>query len=247
MRNRTLLIFAIIFTFTLTGFAKPVKVKFTYDLENVSLIYNDAVYKECPKKLRIDFELGGQLIAFKSGFESQIINISKDNMFSSYHISLQPLENKFTAGDLQVELKKVSFINYVTNFTQDEVTEIINSKLNQCKLATYSQNSVFKHAKVDSNKFSIGVEVLKSTNKNGAYTYPYYLLSHQKLKWYVLDNASNSLLLEQTTEGLYMAYFIASKGMVAADRLNEITILSLEEATQKFLNSPEFIHLMGAK
>ena len=95
----------------------------------------------------------------------------------------------------------------------------------------------------------IGVEVIKSVNKNAAYTYPYYLLSHQKLKWYVLDNTSNNLLLELTTEGLYMAYFKGSKGMVASSRLNEIIVLSLEEATQKFVNSPEFISLVmgGAK
>jgi hypothetical protein len=88
------------------------------------------------------------------------------------------------------------------------------------------------------------VEVLKSTSKNGAYSSPYYLFSYQKIKWFVLDNASNNLMLETTTDGFYLAYFKAKKGMVASDRLKEITVLSLEEAAQKFVNSPEFNSLV---
>ena len=233
------------FVFTLTGLAKPVKVKFTYNSENISLIYSDKVYKECPKKLFIDFDLGGQVIAFKPGFESRIINISPESRFSSYYVTLEPLENKLPAGAVEVELKKVSFINFVTNFTQEEVTEVINSKMNDCNIPAYSQNSVFKNVQLTSKRFSIGAEVLSSVNKNAAFTSPYYLLSHQKIKWYVLDNTTNKLVMEQTTEGLYMAYFKGSRGMVASNRLKEITVLSIEEATQKFVNSPEFISLIS--
>ena len=247
MKVRAILILVILINITLTGFSKPVKVMFTYNLEDISLIYNGDVFKECPKKLAIDFELGGSLIAFKSGYESQTIKISKDNIFTSYKVILQPLENIFTNSIVQVELKKASFINYVTNFTQEEVTEIVNSKMNQCNLTTYSENSIFKNVKGNLNKFSIGVEVLKSESKNGSYTSPFYLFSNQKIKWYVLENATNNLLLEVTTDGFYLAYFKSTRGVVASDRLKEVTILSLEEATQKFINSPEFIGLMMSK
>lgn len=240
MINKVLFVLAIMLTITFTGFSKPVKVMLTYNSGDVSLIYNDMVYKQCPKSLKIDFDLGGQLIAFKPGYESQIIKLSKDNAFASLHVDLQPLKNTFTLADVQVELKKASFINYVTNFTPDEVTEVINTKLKACNIASHSKNSVFQYANVDLKRFSIGVEVLNSNSKNGSYNAPYYLLSHQKIKWYLLDNATNDLLLELTTEGLYLAYFKATKGMVASDRLKEITVFSLEEATQKFVNSPEF-------
>jgi hypothetical protein len=229
----------------LTGFSKPVKVIFTYNSDDVSLIYNDKVYKENPETISIDFELGGQLIAYKSGFESQFIKISKDNIFMSFNVKLLPSQNKFDGGGIQVELKKVSFINYVTNYTQEEVTEIINSKFNQVNIATFSQNTVFKNTSTKSNRFSIGAEVLKSTSKNGSYSTPYYLFSYQKIKWYVVDNVTNKFVLEQTTEGVYLAYFKAKKGMVANDRLKEITVLSIEDATQKLLNSPEFRDLMA--
>jgi hypothetical protein len=244
MMYKALPVLALLLGLSLTGFSKPVKVTFTYNLEDVSLIYNDVVHKECPKKLYLDFELGGQLIAFKPGYESQIIKISKDKAFTSLQISLQPLKNTFDLANVQVEVKKASLINYVTNFTQDEVTTVINTKLKECKLEAYSPNTVFQHANADLKRFSIGMEVLKSTNKNGSYTYPFYLLAHQKIKWYLLDNATNDLLLEQTTEGLYLAYYKATKGSVASDRLKEVTVLSLEEATQKFVNSPEFIKIM---
>jgi hypothetical protein len=240
MMYKALLVLIILLNMTLTGFSKPVKVMFSYNSDDVSLIYNDVVYKGSPKKLNIDFDLGGHLIAFKPGYESQIIKISKDNTFTTYQVNLAPLKNKFDIANVQVELKKASLINYVTNFTQEEVTEVINTKLKECKLEAYSQNSVFKDANVDLKRFSIGVEVVKSNNKNGSYSYPFYLLSHQKIKWYLLDNATNDLLLELTTEGLYLAYFKATKGMIASERLKEITVLSLEEATQKFVNSPEF-------
>lgn len=245
MNKRALLILAILFNITLAGFCKPVKVAFTYNVDYVTLIYNDLIYKECPKKLAVDFDMGGYVIAFRPGYESQMIKIGKDNMFTSYNIKLQPLENKFTGNNVEVELKQASFINYVTNFTKEEVTEIINAKMNQCNISAYTQNSVFKNAKVDARKFSIGAEVLKSNNKNGSYTAPYYLLSQQKIKWYVLDNTTNNILLELTTDGLYMAYFRATKGMVASERLKEITILSIEEAAQKFVNSPEFSSLVN--
>ncbi|HEX8528498.1 MAG TPA: hypothetical protein VF646_00680, partial [Cytophagales bacterium] len=101
-----------------------------------------------------------------------------------------------------------------------------------------------KNASVNSNRFTIGAEVVKSTSKNGSYSAPYYLFSYQKVKWLVLDNASNSIMLELTTDGFYLAYFKAAKGMVASDRLKEITVLSLEEAAQKFVNSPEFTSLV---
>ena len=192
------------------------------------------------KKVDIDFDLGGHLIAFKPGYESQIIKVSTDNTFRTYQVNLQPLKNGFDITNVQVELKQASLINYVNNFTQEEVTEVINNKLRECKLEAYSQNSVFKNANTDLKRFAIGMEVLKSNNKNGSYSYPYYLLSHQKIKWYLLDNATNDLLLELTTEGMYLAYYKATKGMIASARLKEITVLSLEEATQKFVNSPEF-------
>jgi hypothetical protein len=227
---------------TLTGFSKPVKVKFAYNLEEVSLIYNDKVFFDCPKTLAIDFQLGGQLVIFKSGYESRHIKISKDSIFTAHQVQLQPLENKFESTLLQAELKKVSFINYVTNYTPEEVTEIIGSKLNGCNIMTRSQNTVFKNANANSNRFTIGAEVLKSTSKNGAYNPPYYLFSYQKIKWFVLDNASNSVMLEVTTNGFYLAYYKATKGMVASDRLKELTVLSLEEATQKFVNSPSLAH-----
>lgn len=245
MNKRFLLILVLLVNVTFAGFSKPVKVTFTYKLEDVTLVYNDVVYKECPKKIAIDFTLGGSIIAFKSGYESQIINIAQEEVFSSYDINLEPLENTFSANDVQVELKKASFINYVTNFTQEEVTEVINSKMNKSNITTYTENSIFKNVKGNMQQYSIGVEVLKSTNKNGAYTHPYYLLSHHKIKWYVLENATNNLLLELTTDGMYMAYFKSTRGVVASDRLKEITVLALEEATQKFINSDEFKNIMA--
>lgn len=238
--NKVLLVLAIILNVTFTGFSKPVKVTFSYNSDDISLIYNDVVYKKCPSSIRIDFELGGQLMAFKPGYESQIISISNENPFTSFQVNLKPLQNTFAIADVQVELKKASLINYVTNFTQEEVTEAINTKLKECNIKSYTQNSVFKDANVDLKRFSIGMEVLKSSNKNASYSAPYYLLSHQKIKWFLLDNATNDLLLEMTTEGLYLAYFKAKKGLVASDRLKEITKLSLEEAAQKFVNTPEF-------
>lgn len=51
-------------------------------------------------------------------------------------------------------------------------------------------------------------------------------------------------MLEVTTDGFYLACFKAGKGMVASGRLKEITALSLEEAAQKFVNSPEFTALI---
>ncbi len=243
MFNRTILPLAMMLLLTLTGFSKSVKVAFTYNLEEVSLIYNDQVFKECPKTLSIDFQLGGQLVIFKSGYESRHVRISKDSVFTAYHVQLQPLENRFNTL-LQAELKKVSFINYVTNYTPEEVTDIISAKLTGCNIHTRSQNTVFKNASVNSNRFSIGAEVVKSTSKNGSYSAPYYLFSYQKVKWLVLDNASNNIMLELTTDGFYLAYFKATKGMVASDRLKEITVLSLEEATQKFVNSPQFTSLV---
>lgn len=245
MNKRFLLILVLLINITFTGFAKPVKVMFTYNLEEVTLVYNDVVYKDCPKKVAIDFDLGGSIIAFKPGYESQTVKISQEDVFSTYNIKLNLLENKFSANDLHVELKKASFINYVTNFMQEEVTEVINSKMNKSNITTYTENSIFKNVKGNMQQYSIGVEVLKSNNKNGAYTHPYYLLSHQKIKWYVLENATNNLLLELTTEGIYMAYFKSTRGVVASDRLKEITVLALEEATQKFINSDEFKNLMA--
>lgn len=243
MFNKMILPLAMMLFVTLTGFAKSVKVAFTYNLEDVSLIYNDQVFKECPKTLSIDFQLGGQLVVFKSGYESKHIRISRDSIFTAYRVQLQSLENKFENTLLQAELKKVSFINYVTNYTQEEVTDIISSKLTGCNIHTRSQNTVFKNANANSNRFTIGAEVIKSTSKNGSYSAPYYLFSYQKIKWLVLDNTSNNILLELTTDGFYLAYFKATKGMVASDRLKEITVLSLEEATQKFVNSPQFTAL----
>jgi hypothetical protein len=190
---------------TLTGFSKPVKVTFTYSSEDISLIYNDMVFKGCPKELAIDFQLGGQLIAFKSGYESKFVKISKDNIFTAHHVQLDPMENKFEGNKLQVDLKNVSFMNYVTNFTAEEVTEIIRTKLYECSIVTYSQNKVFKNANATTKQLSIGAEVIKSTSKNGAYTSPYYLFSSQKIKWLVLDNTTNELILEYTTEGFYPA------------------------------------------
>jgi hypothetical protein len=116
--------------------------------------------------------------------------------------------------------------------------------LTGCNIHTRSQNTVFKNASANSNRFSIGAEVVKSTSKNGSYSAPFYLFSYQKVKWLVLDNASNNIMLEMTTDGFYLAYFKAAKGMVASDRLKEITVLSLEEATQKFVNSPQFTSLV---
>jgi hypothetical protein len=244
MSGKSVFLLATMMFVTLTGFAKPVKVAFAYDSEGVSLIYNDVVSKECPKNLSIDFQLGGQLIIFKSGFESQVIRISKDSIFTSCTVQLRPLENKFDNSILQTELRKVSFVNYVTNYTQEEVTDIIGAKFKECNIYTQSQNSVFKNANVNSKRFAIGAEVVKSTSKNGAYTSPYYLFSYQKIKWLVLDNASNDVVLELMTDGFYLAYFKAQRGMVASDRLKEITVLSIEEAAQKFVNSAEFTALV---
>jgi hypothetical protein len=243
MLNKFFLIWAALLLFTFTGFSRPVKVTFSYDLADVTLVYNDQVFKQCPKELPVDFQLGGQLIAFKSGYESRIMRISKDSLFTSCHIQLVPLQNKFTGRNLQVELEKVSFINYVTNFTPEEVALLMITKLNNCNILTHGQNSIFTGVNANSRRFSIGAEVIKSVSKNAAYTAPYYLFSHQKIRWFVLDNTSNQILLELTTEGFYLAYFKAKKGMVASDRLKEITVLSLEEATQKFVNSSQLATL----
>ena len=48
--QKALLILTILLNVTLTGFSKPVKVTFTYNTSDVTLVYNDIVYKECPKK-----------------------------------------------------------------------------------------------------------------------------------------------------------------------------------------------------
>lgn len=74
----------------------------------------------------------------------------------------------------------MSFINYVTNYTPEEVTDIIAVRLKECSIYTQSQNTVFKNASVSSKRFSPGAEVLKSTSKNGAYTYPFYLFSSRR-------------------------------------------------------------------
>ena len=240
MSQRLISIFVLLMSLTFTGFAKPVKVALTYNQEEVTLIYNDMVYKDSPKKISVEFQLGGSIIAFKPGYESQIVKILPEEPFSSYHFNLESLENKFSQKNLHVELKKAAFINYVTNFTQEEVTDIIYSKMNKCGITTFTENSIFKNVKGDSQEYSIGVEVIKSNNKNAAYTPPNYLLSYQKIKWYVLENASQRILVDITTEGIYLVYFKPQRGVVASERLREITILALDEATQKFINSVEF-------
>jgi len=226
---------------------RPSKVFLTYNVEEVSIIYSDLVFNESPKDIVIDFELGGSLIFYRSGYESLFVKLSKENAFQSYNVVLIPLQNKVPSTGIDIELKKVSFINYVTNFTPAEVTEIIKQRFIASKVSAHTENTVFQSANVTDKNYTIGVEVLKSNSKNGSYTAPYFLFSYQKLRWSVLDNVSNNLILEHETEGLNLVTFKARRGLIASDRLKEITIFAIEEATQKFINSPEFASLFKSK
>lgn len=230
--------------FTFTGYGKPVKVKLSYTQEEVAVLFFEKVTFDCPKEVSVDFELGGYLTFFKQGYESKFIRISKDSIFQTYHVSLQELKNKSKNSSGTLDLKKVSFINYVTNFTEDEVTDLVKTKLNACKIATYSANKVFTNAVNTQRKYSIGAEVIRSISKNGAYTSSHFLYSYNKINWSIIDNETNKIVLEFPTEGFFLAYFKPKKGLIVSERLKEITVYSIEEACQKLINSEEFSSIL---
>lgn len=229
------------------GFAQKKKVLVTYNQEDVHVIVTDNYVGRSPSTLKLDFDLGGDIIFFKKGYFSYRVTLDVDEPFSNLKVVLKKKPKSTNSEDkVVINFDTLAVKKIVTNFTDDDIKEAIDENFGKNGFFIGKSADMFSSSanKAKDAKYKIAIEVIESYQLRRTYKSPKFLLGYIKLRWTLLDVNSNEVVFYTKSDGTYFVPIRSTKNLVIQDQMFKIVKEAIREAQFKLLENKKFLSLV---
>lgn len=216
-------------------------------LEGVYVVVNEVLIGENPKYLKLDFNLGGDIIIFKRGYYSQRIEIDPETVFARLKVDLEK-KPKSAAAKIKRLLQPDTLVisEIITNMDEHDVREVVDGEFIANNYFIGKDVALFPQAvnELENSRYKIAVEIVKTNQVKSVYSNPRFMMAFAKIRWSLLDTKTNKVVFFKETEGHYFVRIQSTKGMQVTKQMTKVMKEAIKEAQFKLLTDKEFIDLV---
>lgn len=226
-------------------------------MKKVSLIYqqpdevfvmvNDKLVGTNPNTLKIDFNLGGEIVFFKIGYYSQQISIDPETIFVKLKIDLEKKPKTAKASQKKLLNPDTLLISeIITNMDEHDVREVLDENFIKNNYFIGKDAALFPQAvnEIQNSRYKIGIEVVKTRQASQVYKNPRFMMAYAKIRWTLLDTQTNKIAYFKETEGHYFVKIHTTRGLQVSKQKTKVMKEAMKEAQFKLLTDQEFIDLI---
>ncbi|MBN2570709.1 MAG: hypothetical protein JXA68_01160 [Ignavibacteriales bacterium] len=226
-----------------TASAQVMKVDISYNQEEVFVVLNDKLIGNNPEFLKINFDMGGDLIFFKKGYYSHRIKIDPEKPFSKISIDLVEKDFSSKAEEKRLLVPDTLLVStIVTNMTDNDIKEQLDQNFIENNYFIGKSVELFPNAinEIKDSRYKIAIEIVDQKQVRAVYKAPLFMMGYIRIRWSLLDSKSNKVVFFKDTEGTYFVKIQKSKGMMVSKMMKEVMKGAIKEAQVKLLSDNEF-------
>lgn len=246
--NRILLLLVVTALVATSAFAQNVRVKVSYNQEDISVVIDEKYVGLSPKQLKVDFALASEIFFFKKGFYTHRIEIDPEEEFDKLTITLIPKPKHAKAPvNRIIKPEKLLVTKTVTNMTAGDIQEILDQNFIKNNYFIGKSIDLFPGAEseIKNSRYKIAVEVVGNNQIRSVYKAPRFMMAYIKLRWSLLDVKTNKVVFFDSTDGVYLVKIQSPKGLVISEMMLKVMKGAIKEAQFKLLTNKKFVDLVA--